>query len=57
LIGHSTPIQRSGIRAVDALLKSVTMGPWPGAVPPDELLSSAYSEHFSAGLEEIIEDA
>jgi hypothetical protein len=53
----ATPIQRSGIRAVDALLSSVTMGPWPGAVPPDELLAGAYSEHFSAGLEEIIEDA
>lgn len=53
----STSIRKSGIRAVYALVKSVTMGPWPNAVPPEELIADAYTAQYRLGLEEIIEQS
>lgn len=53
----ATPIRSSGIRAVYALVSSVTMGPWPGALPPEEMVVGAFREHYADGLEEIIENA
>lgn len=43
------------VRAVYALVKSVTMAPWPNAVPPDEVIGSAYTDQYREGLLEIIE--
>jgi hypothetical protein len=51
----ASSIKKSGIRPVYALVASVTQGPWPGALPPDEILTDAFREQFSDGLEEIIE--
>ncbi len=51
----ATPIRQSGIRAVYALVASVTMGPWPGAVPDDDLLATAFVEQWREGLADIIE--
>lgn len=48
-------ISRTGVRAVYALLKSVTMAPWPGAVPPDEVLLDAYLTAWRAEMAGIIE--
>lgn len=53
----ATPIRKSGIRAVYALVKSVTMGPWPNAVPPEELIAAAYTDQYREGLIEIIENS
>lgn len=49
-------IRKHPIRAVYALVKSVTMGPWKGALPPEAELSVAFSERFRAGVAEIIEN-
>lgn len=50
-------IKTHTVRAVYLLLRSVTMGPWPDALPPEDLLA----EHFTAGWREAlavhIEDA
>lgn len=54
--GAST-IRTSGIRAVYLLLKSVTMGPWSGAVPPESILANAYTDAYREGLEEMIKTA
>lgn len=51
----ATNIQQSRIRAVYALMKSVTMRPWPGALPPDELLSSAFANRYIDELERIVD--
>jgi hypothetical protein len=45
----------SRIRAVYALVKSVTQKPWPDALPPDGILQDAYADAFMDGLEDIIE--
>jgi hypothetical protein len=50
----ATPIKRSGIRAVYALMKSVTMGPWPGAIPDEEEIQKAFAETYIEGIEDII---
>ena len=52
----ATSIKTSGVRAVYALLKSVTMPPWPNALPPEELLAAAYSNAWRDGLADIIEE-
>ena len=51
----ATAIKTRGIRAVYALVKSVTTGPWPGALPPEDALGDAFLEQYQAGLAEIIE--
>ena len=50
----ATPIKRSGIRAVYALMKSVTMGPWPGAIPDEEEIQKAFAETYLDQIEDII---
>lgn len=44
-----------GFRSVYALVESVTMGPWPRAVPPEDTLADAFIERFNAGVAELIE--
>ena len=41
-------------RSVYALVKSVTMGPWPRAVPDDDLIASAFVSRWKAELDELI---
>lgn len=50
-----TNIRQSRLRAVYALVKSVTQKPWPDALPPDAILQDAYADAFMDGLEDIIE--
>lgn len=50
-----TSIQQSKVRAVYALMKSITMQPWPGSLPPDAVLTEAYADQYLAGVEDIIE--
>ena len=51
----TTSIGTSGIRAVYALVKSVTMGPWPNAVPPSDMIASPFKAAWLTALEGIIE--
>jgi hypothetical protein len=37
-------------RSVYALVSSITMGPWPESVPPDEVIAGAYIETYREGL-------
>lgn len=53
----ATAIKTSGIRAVYALVASVTTGPWPGAVPDEDLLATAFMKQYRLGLEEIIAES
>ena len=53
----ATPIRTSGIRAVYALVKSVTMGPWPGAVPDEDMIASAFVAQWRESLADIIEES
>lgn len=41
-------------RSVYALVKSVTMGPWPRAVPDDDLIATAFVSRWKAELSELI---
>lgn len=43
------------VRSVYALVKSVTQKPWPGALPPDELIADAFAEGHIDALEDRIE--
>ena len=42
------------VRSVYALVKSVTMGPWPNALPPEELIASAFVDQYRESLAELI---
>lgn len=44
-------------RSVYALLESVTMGPWAGAVPPDDVIAGAYTDAYRDGLTSILENS
>lgn len=44
-------------RSVYALLERVTMGPWAGAVPPDEVIVDAYTATYREGLIDILENS
>lgn len=46
-----------GIRAVYALSDGVTHKPWPGALPPDEELETAFSAAWREELADMIEHA
>jgi len=46
-----------GIRPIYALVSSVTMGPWPNALPPEELLTDHFLSGWRDALEAHIEDA
>jgi hypothetical protein len=39
-----------GIRAVYALVKSITQGPWPNALPPLEDIAAAYTDQYRKQL-------
>lgn len=41
---------RGGIRGVYALVKSVTQGPWPGAMPDEDSLAEGFFEGWKGGL-------
>jgi hypothetical protein len=51
----ATTISSSPVRAVYALMKSVTMRPWPEAMPPDDRLADAFVEQFKLSIQDIIE--
>lgn len=53
----TTSIGTTSIRAVYALVKSVTMGPWPNAVPPSDLIASQFKVAWLTALEGVIEDS
>lgn len=54
--GSNFPIRRkSGIRAVYALVKSVTMPPMPQSVPTDEVIAGAFTEAWNDELAERID--
>ena len=42
-------------RSVYALVKSITQGPWPNAVPPLDLIASSYTDQYREGVNEIID--
>jgi hypothetical protein len=52
--GAST-IKSNTIRAVYALVRSVTHKPWPGALPPNNLLSDAFMDRYRRSLLEILQ--
>jgi ribosomal protein S10 len=51
----ATPIRSSSVRAVYALAKSVTMKPWPGALPPENRLASAFAEAWEQEIKRRIQ--
>lgn len=55
--GGGTQIRTNSIRPVYALLQSVTMGPWAGALPPDDLIADAFIEGYQEGIMDIIEES
>lgn len=44
-----------GVRGVYALMKSVTMQPMPGAIPPKDLLADEFTRGWLAALSDKIE--
>lgn len=44
-----------GLRAVYALVKSVTHKPWPGALPPNDLIADAFMDRYRRALFEILQ--
>ena len=54
--GAST-IRTNGIRAVYALVKSVTQRPWPNAVPDEDLLAGAFVSRWKSELAELIAES
>ena len=52
----ATPIRTNKIRAVYALVRSLTQPPWPGALPPDEALAAAFTTAWRQGLADAIDD-
>lgn len=54
--GAST-IRSSPVRAVYALVKSVTQRPWPNAMPPEDELSNAFVSSYKDALIRIIQTA
>lgn len=51
----ASSIRTSEMRAVYALRRSVTQAPWPGAMPPEKLLSDAYVSSWRNGLADMLE--
>jgi hypothetical protein len=43
------------VRSVYALVKKVTQRPWPGALPPSDVLTSAFVKRWRKSIAEIIE--
>jgi hypothetical protein len=46
--------ENGGVRAVYALVKSVTMGPWPGSLPDEDEIADAFTESYLEHIEDII---
>ena len=46
-----------GIRSIYALVSSVTMGPWKGAVPPEDVIAGAFSDAWREALADHLEDS
>lgn len=44
-------------RSVYALVKSVTMGPWPRAVPDEDLIAGAFVSRWKSELAELIAES
>lgn len=53
----ATTIRGSQIRAVYALMKSVTQRPWAGALPPDDLLADAYTDEIVNEITRILNES
>ena len=53
----SASIRTSNIRAVYALVRSVTMTPWPNALPPEEVIGQAFVDGYRKALVKLIEKA
>lgn len=53
----STAIRTSNIRAVYALVRSVTMTPWPNALPPDKVIGEAFVDGYRKALANLIEQS
>jgi hypothetical protein len=53
--GAST-VRKSSVRAIYALLKSVTQAPWPDAVPPGDLLGDAFLLEWRRAMIEQLDD-
>jgi hypothetical protein len=45
------------VRAVYALVSSVTSRPWPGAVPDEDMIAAAFVNQWREGLTDIIEES
>jgi len=52
----ATAIKTHPVRAVYALVKSVTQPAWPGAMPPEDVLAGAFSEAWREALADHLED-
>lgn len=54
--GKSALFEQSGegVRAVYALIRSVTMGPWPKAVPDNEVIADGFLKRWKPALAELI---
>lgn len=50
----ASSIQRSTIRAVFALVRSVTHNPWPGAMPPSDRIATAFVLKYRQALTDIL---
>lgn len=51
----ATQIRGSGVRAIYALRQSVTMQPWPNALPSEEKLTETFVRAYSDGLTQKLE--
>lgn len=51
----ATKVKTSAIRPVYALLKSVNQRPWPGALPPSNLLAEAFAIEWEQQFTEYVE--
>jgi hypothetical protein len=50
-------IPGGGVRAVYALVRSVTMQPWPKSIPADDMLLEGYVKSWKLALADMIEKA
>ena len=55
--GRINVAARTEMRPVYALLTSVTQGPWPHALPPNDVLVDAYADTYRESLIEVIEES
>jgi hypothetical protein len=53
----ATRIRTTNIRAVYALVRSVTQRPWPNAIPDEETIADAFLDRYKDALFELIEES